>query len=94
MAIGVIGRFPGYIRVSDYLGARRLDIDPVIWNPLDRATQWAANKYFLDTMLAAGDRFVWETDPRLARPGSFFFREVHYLRLKGVPFPTRQVWVS
>ena len=95
MGVSVIGSFPGYIQVSDELGARRYDIGPAAWSALpDDAARWAANRHFLDTVLAARDTFVWAADPRSARPSSWLFREACCLRSKGVPFPTRQVWVS
>ena len=94
MGVSVIGSFPAYIPVSDELGARRFDIGPAAWNALpDDASRWAANRYFLDSMLAAGDTFVWTADPRSARPGSWFFQEVNYLHSRGVSFPTGQVWL-
>ncbi len=94
MGISVIGSFPRYITVSDDLGARRFDIGSAAWAALpNQAMRWAANRYFLDKMLKAGDKFVWATDPGLARPGSWFFQEVNYLQSSGVPLPTGQVWV-
>lgn len=93
MGISVLGSFPEYVKVSDDLGARRFDIGEA-WSALpDEAAQWEANRYFLDSMLSADDTFVWSTDPRSARPGSWFFREVRYLRSKGKRSPTRKIWV-
>lgn len=94
MGVSVIGSFPDYIKLSDDLGARRFDIGEA-WDALpDDAARWEANKFFLDSMLKAGDRFVWSADPRSARPRSWLLREAYYLRSKGVPFPARRVWVS
>lgn len=94
MGVSVIGSYPEYIEVSDDLGARRFDIGPA-WHALpDDAARWAANRYFLDNMLSAGDTLVWSTDPRTARSPSWLLREAYYLRSKGVPFPTVRVWVS
>ena len=94
MGVSVIGSHPDYIDVSDDLGARRFDIGEA-WDALpDDEARWEANKFFLDSMLSAGDTFVWSADPRSARPPSWFFREAYDLRSKDVPFPTRRVWVS
>ena len=94
MGVSVIGSFPDYVNVSDDLGARRFDIGEA-WDALPNdAARWAANQFFLDSMLLAGDTSVWSADPRSARPHSWFLREAYHLRSKGVPFPTRRVWVS
>lgn len=94
MGISVVGSYPHYIAVSDDLGARRFDIGSVAWSALpDSATRWAANRYFLDSKMKARDKFFWATDPKLARPGSWFFQEVNYLRSKGVSLPTQRAWL-
>ena len=84
MAQTVLGSYPSYIYLSDQIGSRRFEIEPNAWFYLTAPLQWGANRYFLDTMRRAGDQFVCSSDPRLARPGSGFFRELHYLRVNGV----------
>ena len=99
MGTTVLGNYPGYIALSDDLGARRFDIFPAAWQALyvqgGRAFQWNANCYFLALMNAANDRFVFSSDPRLARPGSWFFQELRYLRSCGVSLTSaaKNVWV-
>ena len=94
MGVSVIGRYPRYIEVSDDVGARRFDIGSA-WAALpDDEARWAANRYFLDKMLEAGDKFVWTADPRTVRSGPWFLREAQYLQSRGVAFPTERVWLS
>ena len=81
----VLGHFPGYITLSDKLGARRFDVGP---------TAWAANRHFLNEMNRAGDCFVLSVNPRLVRPGTWLFRELVYLRARGVPIPRAPVWTQ
>ena len=87
LATTVLGSFPAYISLSDHIGSRRFDIDPGVWVGLTRALQWTANRYFLDAMFAAGDRFLLTSDPALARPGSWLFHELHHLRSQGASVP-------
>ena len=94
MGVCVIGNYPDYIDVSDRLGARRFDIGRA-WDALpDAAARWDANKFFLDNMLRAGDTFVWATDRRSVRPGTWLLRETYYLRSRNVSFPSDRIWVS
>ena len=88
LATTVLGSFPTCINLSDHIGSRRFDIDPGVWVGLTRALQWTANRYFLDAMFAAGDRFLLASDPALARPGSWLFHELHHLRSRGASVPT------
>ena len=93
MATTVLGSYPNYINLSNQLGSRRFDIEPSVWSVLSQQNQWVANRYFLDTILAARDKLIFSSNPRLARPGSWFFRELHYLRTKGVNvFPPQHMW--
>ena len=50
---------------------------------MTEADQWAANTKFLDRMISRGDDIVLATRADLARPGSYFAREIHYLLSKG-----------
>lgn len=71
----VLGSYPGYVALSDLIGARRFDLGPSAWSALSPADPWAANRRFLDQMLAANDTFVLSVDPRLVRPGTWFARD-------------------
>ena len=93
MSTTVLGSFPGYIVLSDKLGARRFELSPSAWAALPTHLRWAANRHFLDRMIAAGDQFVLSTNPRLVRPGTWLFRELRYLRARSVPVPASRLWV-
>ena len=88
LAITILGSFPSYTRLSDQIGSRRFEIDPAVWVSLSRPRQWAANRHFLDAMVAAGDKFILSSDPSLARPGSWLFHELHHLRTLGAKVPS------
>ena len=90
----VLGHFPGYITLSDKLGARRFDVGPTAWAVMGPTTAWAANRHFLNEMNTAGDCFVLSVNPRLVRPGTWLFRELVYLRARGVPIPRAPVWTQ
>ena len=95
MGTTVLGSYLSYTNLSNQLGARRFEIDPNVWATLaQHSQQWVANKYFLDQMVAAGDKFIFSSDPLLARPGSWFFRELYYLHTKHVPVlpPRQHMW--
>ena len=90
----VLGSYPGYVALSDLIGARRFDLGPSAWSALSPADPWAANRRFLDQMLAANDTFVLSVDPRLVRPGTWLFRELRYLRSRGAAVPTHRAWTQ
>lgn len=90
----VLGQFPGYIALSDKLGARRFDVGPTAWAAMGPNTAWAANRHFLDAMSAAGDSFVLSVNPRLIRPGTWLFRELLHLRTRRVRIPVAPAWTN
>ena len=90
----VLGHFPGYITLSDKLGARRFDVGPAAWATMGPATAWAANRHFLDAMIGAGDSFVLSVNPRLVRPGTWLFRELVHLRTRHVRIPSASAWTQ
>ena len=90
----VLGAFPGYIALSDKIGARRFELAPSVWGALSATAQWDANRHFLDSMVAAGDTFVLSINPRLARPGTWLFRELRHLRARRIPGPATPVWTQ
>ncbi len=55
-------------------------------------TAWAANRYFLNAMIGAGDSFVLSVNPRLVRPGTWLFRELVHLRTCHVRIPSAPAW--
>jgi hypothetical protein len=81
--ISVLGRYPSYLQKAEELGARYFKIPANIWNKMSPAEQWIANKKFLDRAIARGDRFALSSPLSEARSGTWFGREIEYLRSKG-----------
>ena len=94
MGTTVIGSYPGYIALSDRLGARRFDLGAHVWAALPPNLRWPANRHFLDQVINANDSFVLSTDPRLVRPGSWLFRELRYLAVRNVAVPYKRAWTQ
>lgn len=90
----VLGHFPGYITLSDKLGARRFDVGPSAWAGMGTAMAWMANRHFLNAMIHAGDSFVLSVNPRLVRPGTWLFRELVHLRCRRVRIPDDPAWTN
>ena len=90
----VLGHFPGYITLSDKLGARRFDVGPTAWAAMVPTTAWAANRHFLNAMIRANDSFVLSVNPRLVRPGTWLFRELVHLRAHRVRIPGALAWTQ
>src|SRR5690606_6551431 len=79
----VLGHYPAYVEKAAELGARRFNVPANIWNKMSPAQQWAANQKFLDRMIARGDQVILATQANAARAGSFFARELQYLKSQG-----------
>ena len=80
----VLGHYPGYLRLSDELGAHHFEVTLSTWNALgSRQEQWAENRHFLDRTIDRGDPIVLSTLPENAVFGSFFSMELLYLKHKG-----------
>ena len=78
-----LGHYPGYVdrAVADTM--TYLNVPEPVWNALGNDTnRWAINRQFLDNAIARGAKFVMATE--LLKPGSFFARELEYLRDAGV----------
>jgi filamentous hemagglutinin len=45
--------------------------------------RWAANRLFLDRLIGPGDDVVLATRADLARPGSYYAREIGYMLQRG-----------
>ena len=84
VGVTVLGHDPLYVRVSDRLGARHLEVSSATWAILGRTGQWRENKHFLDRTVARGDLVVLSHPPALAKPRSAFDRELRYLRSRGI----------
>ena len=79
----VLGHYPAYTELAEQLGARRFNIPTSVWKKMSEAERWAANTKFLDRMIARGDDVILATRADLAKPGSYFERELEYLLTKG-----------
>jgi hypothetical protein len=79
----VLGHYPAYTELAKQLSARRFNIPMSVWNKMSEAERWAANTKFLDRMIARGDDVILATRADLAKPGSYFARELEYLLSKG-----------
>jgi hypothetical protein len=79
----VLGRYPAYVEKAAELNARRFDVPTEVWKKMPLAKQWVANQKFLDRMIARGDEVILASPVKAAEPGTFFARELAYLRSKG-----------
>ncbi len=76
----VLGKYPDYIMLANRLGARRFSIPPQIWNQMSRAEQWAANRRFLDRLIARGDEVVLSNPVHnIGEVTGWFAQELQYL---------------
>ncbi|XZE45641.1 RHS repeat-associated core domain-containing protein [Pirellulaceae bacterium SH467] len=79
----VLGHYPAYTELAEQLGARRFNIPTSVWNKMTEVERWEANTKFLDRMIARGDDIILATRADLAKPGSYFARELEFLLSKG-----------
>ena len=79
----VLGHYPEYVTMSDDIGARRYQIPDSVWNAMSEDQRWAANTTFLDRTIDRGDTVILATPAQSARPGSYYAREIEYMRQKG-----------
>jgi hypothetical protein len=79
----VLGHYPNYVETAESLGARYFNVPKEAWAKMTPTEQWAANQRFLDRAIQRGDDFVLATPPQMARPGSFYARELNYLESRG-----------
>ena len=95
MANVVLGHYRGYLTLAAKLdGAIWFIIPAHLWNGMAPATQWAANRAFLDMAIMRNDKFVFSHPPSRARRGSSFFRELYYLQNRGIPVsPTQDAYI-
>ena len=79
----VLGSYPEYVKLSDDLNARRFEIPLDVWEKMTDAERWAANQKFLDRTINKGDVVTLSNDARKAKAGSYFEKEIEYLKSKG-----------
>jgi hypothetical protein len=90
----VLGRHPAYLNEAQRSGARTFDVGDA-WSQMaartdrfggmgDGSEVWIRNQRFLDKNIVAGAEFRLASDPfDEFNKGSFFMREIAYLRSKG-----------
>jgi RHS repeat-associated protein len=79
----VLGHYPEYKNLAENIGARRFNIPNGTWNKLTPAERWSANQKFLDRTIARGDDIQLATPLDKVKTGSYFGRELDYLRERG-----------
>ena len=90
----VLGHHPGYLMLATKLGAQRFSVPGARWSAMTLTQRWQANRNFLARVVGRGDQIVFSHDPLRVRLGSSFFRELLYLRSRGVRiFPTQHAFV-
>jgi hypothetical protein len=72
----VLGSYPRYVELADELGAKRFNIPEAVWNTMTAAERWAANKKFLDRMIARGDMII------LSNSGQTLLKKEHRFIIK------------
>ena len=79
----VLGKWPTYLEVGENIGAKTLNIPTEIWDRLSEAQKWSINRQFLYRAIKRGDEIHLATPPGLAKPGTFYYRELRYLESHG-----------
>lgn len=82
--ISVLGKNPDYIKRANELGAKRFSIPADVWNRMNKADQWTANKKFLDRMIKRGDDIILSNPVKNINDVSGTFRrELNYMVEQG-----------
>lgn len=85
-----MGHFPEYMDLAKQMGSTRFNIPDHIWRSMSPDEIWAANQKFLERLARRGDTVVLSTPLDLVREGSYFARELDFLRSLGYKIdPTR-----
>jgi RHS repeat-associated protein len=79
----VLGHYPQYVELAKQMSANRFQIPAKVWEQLSDAERWAANQRFLDRAVARGDSIILATPITEMRLGSWYAREIEYLRSLG-----------
>lgn len=74
-----IGHYPEYVDLGARTGARTFSMSDEAWNAMSPTEQWVRNQRFLDRAIRQRSEIRLATPVDLARPGSFFERELQYL---------------
>jgi len=81
--IAVLGHYPDYTRIAADMGACRFEIVKHDFTSLSSSQIWELNRQFLDQMYCADAVFILATPLEQARSGSWFDREINYLKTLG-----------
>jgi hypothetical protein len=73
----------GYVSLAKNLGANYFEVPLSIWNKMTPVEKWTANVKYLDEAIARGDKFVLSNSAFKAKEGTFFYKELEYLKSKG-----------
>lgn len=79
----VLGKYPEYLELAKSIGARVYSIPQKVFESMTEDEQWAANQKFLDRAISRGSNFVLATPADAARPGTWYARELSYLKSQG-----------
>jgi len=80
----VLGKFPDYIKLGNELNAKIFNIPAKIWDKMNDAERWTANKKFLDRVIAKGDEIILSNPIKNVKDATGTFRkELEYLESKG-----------
>jgi len=83
-----------YQKVAAHYNATYFKVDD--WNAVTKGLSqdeiWRINENFLTQQLREGKQILFSHDPLRARPGSFFEREVNFLKDLGYNFKQRNQW--
>ena len=82
-SITVLGSFPAYLNVSNYIGASAFDIDTNLYDLWGPVLQWANNIEYISDAIKLGSNFV-VTGLRSANPASALWKEIEYLIENGI----------
>ena len=75
----VLGSYPTYLSLAKRLGSNVFSVADDLWENMTYAAQWATNQAFLNKAIQAGHKFILATNAYKAKPGTFFYKEIHYL---------------
>jgi hypothetical protein len=73
----------GYVNLGGIIGARTFTVPDAVWAEMTPTQQWAANQAFLDGAVNDGATIALGSNPVDAVEGSYFWKEINYLKGKG-----------
>ena len=75
----VLGKYPLYVSLAQKLGSSIFQIADSVWRSMSQASQWAANKAFLDKIIASGEKITLQTNAYSKNVTGYFAKEIQYL---------------